>query len=167
MLLLKVKLWCWPGPLEDTRMFTLGCRKLLVTTDHKPLMSIMSNRQLSLIKNSRVVAFQEKTLMWDFNIIHVPGNKNVVPDVASRYPQHKPTKKSDVECSVSLMVARLVEQEFRAVTWEHLQEESKHDQECCAVIQRFVENILMKQSELSDECVTGGPTRISYTRWTM
>ena len=36
--------------LEQTRYFTLGCEKLIVATDHKPLVGIFENKELSQIQ---------------------------------------------------------------------------------------------------------------------
>ena len=72
--------------LEATRMFTLGNPELTIGTDHKPLVSIMGPKNLEEIKNPRVRAMKDKTLMYKFNMMHVPGPKNKGPDATSRYP---------------------------------------------------------------------------------
>ena len=72
--------------LEATRMFTLGNPNLTLGTDHKPLVSIMGPKNLEDIKNPRVRAMKDKTLMYKFDIMHVPGPKNKGPDATSRYP---------------------------------------------------------------------------------
>ena len=70
--------------LELTRHYTLGNRKLIVATDHKPLLKILGDRKLEDIPNPRLLDLKEKTLRWHFNIIHIPGKCHVGPDTMSR-----------------------------------------------------------------------------------
>ena len=72
--------------LEQTRMFVLGCSDLLLAVDHKPLVPILNNRRLDLIKNPRLLRFREKTLMYRFHAHHIPGPLNFAADATSRYP---------------------------------------------------------------------------------
>ena len=70
--------------LENTRHYTLGNPKLLVATDHKPLLKILGDRKLEDIDNPRLLKLKEKTLRWYFRIQHVPGKIHVGPDTLSR-----------------------------------------------------------------------------------
>ena len=72
--------------LEHARIFTLGCKNLTVSTDHKPLLGILSNRALSEIKNPRLLNLKERTLMYRFNIQYNPGKWHRGPDALSRNP---------------------------------------------------------------------------------
>ena len=72
--------------LHQTRYYILGCRKLIVATDHKPLLQILNDRSLTEITNRRLLNLKEKTLAYRFTIIHVSGAKNKGPDAVSRYP---------------------------------------------------------------------------------
>ena len=54
--------------LNHARMFTLGCTNLLVTTDHKPLLGILQDRNLASITNRRIQRFKEKTLQFEFKV---------------------------------------------------------------------------------------------------
>lgn len=78
--------------LHQTRYYVLGCKDLLVATDHKPLMQILNDRSLTEIDNRRLLNLKEKTLGYRFTIIHVPGKKNLGPDAASRYPTGQPDR---------------------------------------------------------------------------
>ena len=71
--------------LKKSKYFTLGCQDLLVTTDHKPLVKIMSDRHLEDIENPRIENLKEKTLSWRFGIQHVPGKLNAAADAISRH----------------------------------------------------------------------------------
>ena len=72
--------------LEHSRMFTLGCNDLLVSVDHKPLLGIFNDRDLSTIKNPRIQSFKETTLAWRFDIAHNPGKWHKGADAVSRHP---------------------------------------------------------------------------------
>ena len=70
--------------LESSRYYTLGCRKLYVATDHKPLLSILNDRALDTITNPRMLRIKERTLAWQFDMVYVPGNKQAAADKLSR-----------------------------------------------------------------------------------
>ena len=72
--------------LEDSRYFTLGCRDLILTTDHKPLVKLLGDRALADVKNPRLFRLKQRTLMWRYQLVHVPGKDNHAADAASRYP---------------------------------------------------------------------------------
>ena len=66
--------------LEQSRMFVLGCHNLILSIDHKPLVPILNNRRLDLIKNPRLLHFKEKSLMYRFQAQHIPGPLNFAAD---------------------------------------------------------------------------------------
>jgi len=72
--------------LDKARYFVLGCHDLIIAVDHKPLLRIFNDRSLHAIANPRLRNLKEKTLRYRFRMIHVPGVKHKVADVASRYP---------------------------------------------------------------------------------
>ncbi len=72
--------------LKTSRLFTLGCPKLIVVTDHKPLLGILNNRDLGSIKNPRIRRLKEHTLDYNFQIMHCPGKFHLGADALSRYP---------------------------------------------------------------------------------
>jgi hypothetical protein len=74
---------CWWG-LESTRHYTLGNPKLLIATDHKPVLKILGDRKLEDINNPRLAKMKEKMLRWQFDMMHVPGKIHVGPDTLSR-----------------------------------------------------------------------------------
>ena len=53
--------------------FFQGCDKLLISTDHKPLLGVLNDRSLDSIDNPRHIRLKKKTLGWMFRIIHIPG----------------------------------------------------------------------------------------------
>ena len=72
--------------LQQCRNFIMGSPYLIVAVDHKPLTKIFNHRALETIENPRLLRLKEKTLMYEFEIIHVPGKSNAAADAASRYP---------------------------------------------------------------------------------
>ena len=72
--------------LESCRMFVLGCQKLIVAVDHKPLVPIFNDRDLDKITNPRVLKIRERTLLYRFTVMHIPGIKNTGPNTMSRIP---------------------------------------------------------------------------------
>ena len=48
--------------LNNARMFVLGCKDLIVITDHKPLLKIFNHSDLSTITNPQLFKLKEKTL---------------------------------------------------------------------------------------------------------
>ena len=50
--------------LHSCRYYILGCRDLIVATDHKPLVHVLNNRSLADITNRRLLSLKEKTLSY-------------------------------------------------------------------------------------------------------
>ena len=75
--------------LYKTRYYTLGCEKLVVGVDHKPLLGLLNGKPLDQIDNSRLLRLKEKTLGWKFRMIHIPGKRNGGPDALSRAGSHE------------------------------------------------------------------------------
>ena len=72
--------------LHKTKHFTLGVNDLILGVDHKPLLKILGDKSLQDIENPRVLHFKEKTLMFSFRCVHVPGKLNLGADFGSRNP---------------------------------------------------------------------------------
>ena len=72
--------------LEKTGYYTLGCQKLLILVDHKPLIGLLTKRELGSIENPRLEHLAERLLRWTFKIEHIAGAKNFGPDALSRSP---------------------------------------------------------------------------------
>ena len=72
--------------LEQTKYFTQGCDKLVIVTDHKPLVKLLGDRTLDEISNTRLFRLKQRTLPWRFQIIHLPEKTNHAADAASRNP---------------------------------------------------------------------------------
>ena len=83
--------------LQKTKYFTMGCRKLYIATDHKPLLGTFSDRGLEQVENPRLRKLKEKTMMYDFKILHVPARKHAGPDALLRNPVCREGLMGDME----------------------------------------------------------------------
>ena len=81
--------------LKKCRHFVLGCKDLIVITDHKPLLGVLNDRSLADNENRRLLLLKEKTLEFQFEIVHVPGRLNVGPDAMSRNPANVTAEAED------------------------------------------------------------------------
>ena len=153
--------------LDKCRMFVTGCPYLVVASDHKPLIKILGDKSLEKITNPRLFSIKEKTLPYDFQIIHVDGKINMAADACSRNPTQECSavnglvdntiydvirrRPSELECYESqvidnkmqcLVVASLTSRDTlngaaKAVTIERLKTESNRD----VVINSLIEYI--------------------------
>ena len=119
--------------LERCRLFVPGCEHLLIATDHKPLTKILGNKELGDIHNPRLLRIKERTLMYKYQLTHVPGGWHSGPDALSRYPPRRddPASSAGMEGEVhAATVAALHSGDhdgIRAETWERLRDASATD----------------------------------------
>ncbi len=124
--------------LEQSRFFTQGCDDLLVITDHKPLVAIFGDRTLDEIANTRLFCLKQRTLPWQFAIMHMPGASNQAADAASRYPSSSAS--IDTFSANDMMEHTLVaaiQCEAAAISslpWSHIVEETSRDNQMCALL---------------------------------
>ena len=67
--------------LYKARHFVLGCDKLIIAVDRKPLLGLLNDKSLADIENPRLLMLKEKNL---FDVIWIAGNKQNGPDYMSR-----------------------------------------------------------------------------------
>lgn len=116
--------------LEKARFFVLGCSDLTVIVDHKPLVKILGDRSLVDLPNARLRNIKEKTLRFKFDIRYLPGVKNRVPDIASRYPSGAPNGmclSDDVTVDDAGDVAAAAITAIRSVTWDRVRDATASD----------------------------------------
>ena len=65
--------------LEGTKDYILGMKNLVVATDHNPLIGVFK-KPLGEIDNPRLLNLVQKTLWYQFRVVHVPGKENPGPD---------------------------------------------------------------------------------------
>ena len=61
--------------LEGTKDYILGMKNLVVATDHNPLIGVFK-KSLGEIDNPRLLNLVQKTLWYQFRVVHVPGKEN-------------------------------------------------------------------------------------------
>ena len=88
--------------LKRSKMFILGCPRVFVVTDHRPLVKIFGDKELEKIENPRVFDLKEKTLMYNFEVLYREGPSNKAADALSRYPVSEDTATTSKSCSLLL-----------------------------------------------------------------
>ena len=121
--------------LKQCKSFVMGCPNLIVAVDHKPLINILNNRALEKIENPRVLRLKEKTLMFDFKIVHVPGKLNCISDVMSRLPTQnamifEDTKEEEIEYAAKTYAVQISNELPIAVNWDDINTEAACDEVC-------------------------------------
>lgn len=133
--------------LKKTRFFTIGCEKLIVAGDHKPLLKILGDRSFEDMENARLQNLKEKTLTHRFKAMYIPGKDNQAADCHSRTPgvtgglnciQVDPTEEEIEEANQreQMELARAESQINamggpRVISWEELDNSSRADNELC------------------------------------
>ena len=59
--------------LNHAHIFTQGCPRLIVSTNHKPLLGIFNDKPMESIKNPRLVRLKEHTLHFNFSMKYNKG----------------------------------------------------------------------------------------------
>ena len=62
--------------LKSTATYPLGSDNLTVSTDHKPLLSILNGKSLEDITNQWILRLRQKTDSWNFRCIYTKGKDN-------------------------------------------------------------------------------------------
>ena len=158
---------CWA--LEDSKFVTLGCEDLAVQTDHKPLVKLLGDRMLDEIQNQRLVNLKERTFPWKFDISWVAGKSIPAPDATSRHPQKRDDDDA-LDIAAAAMDAIRVDssrvedlagddelvagaemrlQQFRAVTWEVVKEETAADGDMQSLVQIISEGFHCRLDDLA------------------
>lgn len=154
--------------LEDTKFFTLGCRNLTVATDHKPLVKILGDQALGLVTNPRLFRIKQRTLMWHYKIVHVPGKSTPAADTASRYPagnDDQPDNECDLLAAIRTLQEASDDMELKviasakasmsnmgAVTWKRVKEATSMD-ETLQDLRDMVENGFPTSRDRVDKCI--------------
>ena len=116
--------------LKKSRFFVLGCSKLIVAVDHKPLLKIFGDPSLNDIENPRLLNLKEKTLQYRFEIIHIPGAKNHAADALSRHPSHfdpfSMNEKAHLDDNLKLAAIASIKP-LKAIAWNDVKEATNSD----------------------------------------
>ena len=144
--------WC----LQKAKHLLLGCQHFLLITDHKPLISIFSDKSLASIANPRLIRMKQKTLEFSFTIRHIPGYKMNATYTLSRYPANKPDKddelwQSELE-TASLMVATIAS-DVIAIGLDELSSVANNDEEYQVVLEKVKHNTFASERKAEQSIV--------------
>ena len=103
--------------LQSCKYFILGCPDLTLAVDHKPLIKILNDRSLESINNPRMVQLKEKTMMFRYRIIHIPGKQHMAPDHLSRHPCNTEGDGSAVDENMGVAFAAIQADGIHAVSF--------------------------------------------------
>ena len=151
--------------MEQCKMFLLGCPHFYVATDHKPLLPILGDKALDQIKNPRLLAMKERTLMYNFTALHVPGSLHFGPDAESRYPVREVSScmvealawcevgSESLEEEGMIMAIRAAmdsEEEGQTVTWDQVKAESILDRVSRELVMVIREGFPVQRNRLEE-----------------
>ena len=114
----------------------LGCPYLILAVDHQPLVGVLNDRRLDTIENPRLLRLKEKTLMYSFKIVHIPGSKMCTPDTLSRHPTEEvpQASKEDEDAGALTAFAIQIGDGIRAITWKSIDVAASTDEECLTLV---------------------------------
>ena len=93
---------------ERFSMYLLG-KSFLLETDHKPLVSLLSTKNLDNLP-PRILRFRLRMMRYNFTIVHVPGKALVIADALSRAPLHADVTDSfNLQESTETFISAVVE----------------------------------------------------------
>ena len=81
--------------VDKCKFFLLGLSNFILALDHRPLISIFSDKELGSIDNPRIRSQKVKLLPYRFTPLHIPGKLHVVPDTWSRRNDNPPPSTPD------------------------------------------------------------------------
>ena len=137
--------------LERCRMYTLGCPKLILAVDHKPLTNILNNRYLDTIQNPRLRRLKEKTFPFRYDIRYIPGGSNAmkVSDALSRNAIESQEDSAFKEIEEAARIyATLQGDQVESITWRRVNEEAAVDEECIALARLIIDGFPSDKSHL-------------------
>ena len=70
--------------MQRCKYYLMGLPNFMLCLDHKPLISIFGMSDLGNIDNPRILRAKQKTMMYKFEPVYIPGKLHVVPDCFSR-----------------------------------------------------------------------------------
>ena len=128
-------------------LFILGHPHLIIAVDHKPLIKILNDRSLDTIENPRLVRIKEKTLLYNYDIIHIPGKSNTAPDAVSRYPTHLGDEETEDDGSRAFAIQQ---KPLPGISTRQVEEVAAADEECLELC-RTITNGFPRSRELLPE----------------
>ena len=87
---------------DKVKNYLLGLPHFLVETDHKPLVPILTSKNLDQL-SPRLQRMRMKLLAFNFSVVWIPGKLNYAADALSRAP----VRKADNEEEIAEQAVRL------------------------------------------------------------
>jgi len=119
---------CWASSKFH---YYLAGREFAIETDHKPLVSILGEKELSKLP-LRVQRFRLKMLSYSFKVLFTPGNKLVLADALSRAPIDLPPAEEDQE--PNMILGMIDEVSIAQSRLRELREATANDDVCCLLL---------------------------------
>ena len=136
--------------LDKARHFTLGCSDLILAVDHKPLLKVFGDRCLDDIPNPRLRNLKEKSLRYQYRIVHIPGVRQAAADAVSRHPVSKATPLQLPDDMVSQIESESVNI-ITSVSWNDIRQATSSDQKMRELIEFIEEGFPEDRNELPEE----------------
>ena len=118
-----------------------GAPNLILAVDHKSLIKILNDRELSTITNPGLLQLKEKTLMYQYRIFDVQGKSDVMKmaDIISENPTPGPEEKEQTVCELAMVAyAQHQADKIDAVNWRSVKHHTSCHKECIA-LSRLIE----------------------------
>ena len=109
--------------LDSTKHFTLQNPKLVISTDHQPLVRLVKNSSFEQLhgKNKRLGRLKEKILRWNINqIVYTPGKSNTTADAFSRRPVIAAITLASIKAAQKISDNNLIEETKNSKTMQGL-----------------------------------------------
>ena len=149
--------------LNQCRMFVLGSPDLIVAVDHKPLTKILNDRSLDNIENPRLLRLKEKTLQFEYKIIHIPGSSNTTADMMSRYPNPSAPMTSSIDEKQSCAhAAAQLTSDINSVSWYDINNASLVDEECLLLRETLLSGFPDKKEQVNEKIRQFWPIREDF-----
>jgi Integrase zinc binding domain len=142
----------------------MGCPELIVAVDHKPLIKILNDRELESISNPRLLRLKERTLMYEFNIIHLPRRSlaMMIADSASRQQhntEREQTPPPDDAVTSTYAIRFAADDEPPAITWATVNKAASFDKECITLCDQIHQGFSERRDDLPQQLRAYWPMR--------
>ena len=133
----------------------MGNQQLILATDHQPLTRILNDRTLDTITNPRLLKLKEKTLMYNYRILHVPGKSQAMAtaDAQSRNPSQHPSDSNEMEERENAARSFAIHQaeHINSTSWTEVKNAAIHDEECVALVELIENGFPEKRNQLPSQ----------------
>ena len=147
--------------LENARLFVLGCNNLIIVTDHKPLLGIFKDWQLSTIQKPRLQSLKQKTLAYKFTIYHCPGKWHRGPDPVSCNPVHLISNLQTPPTEKDLNYTYVIEHHHEQTIYKSLDILNNQDIDPTPSVSNINDPVITR-AKLKEECQNDEPYQLFF-----